>query len=545
MSRGLKIISVSLLGIAALAAGGHYYLWQQHATFARAQVEKAIAAVNAQKQMISYSAIATSGYPRYVEISIENPKVSGRVDEWMQLLADMGKASHLERAQQQAAIDALPEWTTDISLSGHIKLRSNLLADRYSVIVSGAITSASDIAGVKESSTSQPQGDSVCDIALSYRESLFDRLMMQLKSEAAAKGELAALNCNFPASRYVSESGEMLTSTAGAMLKLNLSPSFQPTRTITFAAEVKDAEFSPAGDKLIEMYARALSPQMIYNNRLSVYGKQNVSISFSFNGPTDLAQLGGEAPLDVAIDKFSFRNDAYQSDISLKLNKTTANGQSQGQLDLTAKSTFTPVYQSIIRDLFSDLAREALANPNPEWDLSGFTAESLSEALQPAIPDLASLGTLTQTLRANFSGNPAAGSGELNLTELELSATPYGITGKGKAARAAGQLSPTGNVELSCRQCPVMIDDIAAYTARLEQVLLRTGAIKPYEFPLDAATLGRFKSFLSQLAVKEAEGSWRFVIASSAEAPPSINGKPFAEVMALYQQLLMPAPQQP
>ncbi|MCE2926830.1 MAG: hypothetical protein LW823_04200 [Rickettsiales bacterium] len=536
MSRALIIISASLFSLGVIAAGGHYFVWQQHANHAKEQVEAAIAKINADKPMISYASLTTSGYPSRIAVTLENPKFSGRVDEWLQAVAQAGNTNTLEHQQRKTAIESLPEWITDTSINGRIVLSSNLLADRYAITVSGPLTSTNQIAGFSETSASEPQGDSHCDITVTHKESLFERLQELLKNEPTTMGDFTSIDCNIPATRYVSNSGEVLTSSNGASLRVNTAAELEQTHKLDVMLMLRDMEVTEAGDKLIEMYMRTLMPEMNYSNRWSIYGKQTTELDFRYSGPKDFRQMTKNQPIDIALNKFAIRNDVYQTDFSFLMSNANDKGMQQSKLNFQAKSTFAESYQTILNDVLKDMSKEILEHPQPNRDLSRFTPENLVEILTPAVPNFASLGTLTQTIDLNYSGNDSFTEGNATLTQLEFSATPYGITGKGNAKLTGGQMMPSGALDLECRQCSLMLDDIAGYTTRLRQALMTIDPSMANDFPVSPETISKLKGFLSALAAQGNDASWRFAIISDASTGPSVNGKSIMDVMALYSQ---------
>ncbi len=98
-------------------------------------------------------------------------------------------------------------------------------------------------------------------------------------------------------------------------------------------------------------------------------------------------------------------------------------------------------------------------------------------------------------------------TGDVTLTDFELSASPYGITGKGAGKAGSGPASPVNALALTCGNCLRLIDDMAAYEMRLQQKCsCASSAEKAASLAIDPRLVEGFKGFLSAL-VRAAERS--------------------------------------
>ncbi len=515
---------ISTLLIAGAAAGGHYYLWQQQAKHFSKTAEQTVQQLAAQGVAISYDAMRISGYPLAVELVLENPRASGRIDSLLEKFAP---------AEAAASGGAMPQWQHESRLSGELKLRSNLLADRFTATLSGAITSMNDIGGQKDSSISKPSGDSTCDLALKHAQPLASSLLLMARSEALPAPAFESIRCEFPASSYSdTNSGEMLSAFQGLSLRAQTSLSDNAARDIDVFFNVKEAEVSKAGDKLVDLYLRALAPQSTYSAGWSAYGKQTTTIDFSARGLREKHSL--KDPFTIDLRQFQMHNDAYDITISAAISHSLENSAQNSRLMLNANSRFTPAYQAMLDEAMREVARGMLQQSTPTDNLSQIDEASLYDMLRLAVPDLASLGTLTQAIDVSYQGKEGWMDGTAKLARFELSATPYGITGTGEGTTAPGQMAPVGSLTLDCRQCHQLIDDAAAYSMRLSGVL---ALLEPGAAPLPTLSpkqLEGLKAFLAALAPAEQDGLQRFLITSNQQGMPSINGKNMMDVLALY-----------
>ena len=144
----------------------------------------------------------------------------------------------------------------------------------------------------------------------------------------------------------------------------------------------------------------------------------------------------------------------------------------------------------------------------------------------PAIPHLHPLGTMVQAFDGSFQGKDNLSSGDITLNNLELSATPYGITGKG-AAKIVQPL-PSFNVILTCRNCAQLVDDLAAYGIRLQKALVNFDPDTVARLTYEPKQVEGFKSFLKGLvATTDGQNAPDYSYAIIGDGTPNVtvNGK--------------------
>jgi hypothetical protein len=531
----MRRFALFLLVFFVLCAGLFGYAWHLQSSAMLAQVERAIADMNKNGEVVSYDSISRSGFPAAVQVTLVNPRAKGRLDQWL--------------AQAQAAspttLDTLPPWETSIEVKGELQLHSDLLGEKLGFALTGPLHYTNVIAGMSESSTSQPEGSTRCDMTLGFKQGRMERLVALLKGQGNAsleEAQLRALECRVPAMRYVDDaSNELLTSTGGLSLDVSHDEKDSAHRHLRVVAKGVDMEVTAAGDRQIESYLRALAPGYVYSNRLASYGKQNFDLDFEYEEPHGMSTADAKSPLAVHVHRWNVDSAIYGSQGSFHFTHTPGAEGVAMQLKLQASSHFGEGYDALLRDLLRDVVRDMYANPDPNLPqasaiLARFTPDTLYEAALPVLPKLHTLGKLTQEVQASYNGNQQLTQGKLALEKLDIGADAYGIAAQGSATMAPGQLMPAGNVTLDCRQCPALLDDTQAYWQRVTDAMQQIDPATAQGMALDPAMVAGFKQFLQALAKPMDSGTYRYELVGDGGMGLTINGKRMDEVLSLYAQ---------
>lgn len=557
-----KTLLLSLLVFVAVFAAAYSISWYLQASHIKQNVEQAIAVINTKQSYVTYTSVETSGFPSQVTVSIQNPHFSGRIDTLLKELASQGKVSDNPRHQENVAvIETLPEWNMDIALEGDISFSVNAMANRYSIKSSGIWKNTSTTAGESVSMTATPAAESMCTISLSQGGGLFNALW---DTSVLFTGEKMAerfrmFDCVFPAYEASNaQNNEVVFVSGGGRIYLSNAPAGDTTEARAFL-EMKDVEILPAGNAIVAHYMKFFSPYYTPKTLYSVYGKQNVAFDLSYRGPVLKGHPSANASFDVVLNKFEITNQIYNSKANLTINNTANDNQKAGKFVFKAVSAFGEGYDAVFQDFVRGAIYEMHYGSDPEMNpLKAFTQsyepEQTYAMIAPAIPSFHSLGTLVQAVDVSYqgTGNPAAY--DINLADLELSSSLYGITGKGSAKLSPGQFMPAGNLNLACNNCLRMIDDIAAYVDRLEKVVASFSPENATNLHVSPALFEGVKRFLSELGLPAISAdteqsmdktSFTYLIESDPAGGVTVNRKPMAEVMELFNRYIEPALQEP
>jgi hypothetical protein len=529
-----KALLVSLAVFAIVVAGCISITWYLQARQAKSRTEALIAEINAAQPLITYEAIETSGFPAQIIVSVVKPRFSGRID---QLLARPGG-------------EPLPEWQQDLALDGSISLGINALSDRYTLTLSGNVTGGGRIDGKPVAFVSAAAGSAACTLQMGRSDGWFGTLW-NFKS-LARDGEtfiqdFRSLDCQQPG--YVITDGasaEKLTS-AGPQRFYLLSEPKGERQQIRVYAKSSDVETTPAGDALMLAYMKALPPHYPFATRPSVSGRQNMEVDLSYDGPRDF-QSAKDASFDLQLSKFDFSNDLFRTTANWRVANTLQGDARDALLAFRWESIFGDQFATVQRDSLKGVIAQLHAGSDPRFaelqpKMQKHSPEEWYALAEPALPDVKSLGKTVLALDARYQGAANfTGGGDLTLTDFEISAAPYGLTGKGSGKLAAGQMLPSVNLAFVWANCLRMIDDMAGYYNRVQRVLVE---FESEAKPLDPALVAGYKAFLSALAAPGADATtFNYAIVGDG-TNVTVNGKPLDQVMALYAQHIAPHLQQP
>ncbi len=558
-----KIIFIAFTVLIVVVIGGFSVSWFLQASEIKRNVEAAIARVNATQQYITYQSIETSGFPSDVSVSIVNPRFAGRIDT---LLKEMGQAKPgavLTDAEKQELerFSQLPEWSEDITLNGAITLSVNALSDAYTLSLQGDWTGNGKI-GTQAIAMESLGDNTSCRLEMA-RGTLFTTLWdfdALTRDPARLAPDFRLLDCVAPTATITDRNTkEALVKSGGARVYITSAPEGDQ-RQVRFHLKVTDSEVTAAGDPLYETYfniVRVFDP-FFYYPKLSSMGKQNIEVDFSYNGPADMKKDFQSANFDVRLDKFIMNNNLSNSSGTLVFIKTPdAAGNQSGKAGYRFESVIGAQYDAYLRDYARFMVNQAYANgsvnvPGPllaefQPTMEKYTADEMYAIIYPAIPNFQYLGKIVQGIDIGYQLDKTLASGDVTLTSLDFSATPYGVTGQGTLKQTQGQLFPTSNIRFSCRNCLVMVDDIFAYAARLKAVLAYFKPEEAAEMLLPPELVQGTKDFLDRLSEKNPADltTLNYTVVSDPAAGVSINGKNIMEVMGLYGELIAPWVAQP
>ncbi len=481
-----------------VVAGGGVITWFVQASAAKKSVEQAIAQANQNGFTLTYDSLATSGFPTALTVSIVKPHFTGRIDPIAKaFLASMPNPD----------VQNMPEWDVDVALDGNVDLSVNFLSDHYTMNMSGNFRSGSKIGGQAEPG-SESVGSSTCSVQIQHPHAVFGILWnFELLAQEGADlpHNLRMVDCVIPAHTMTdAASKEVLMNHADSRIYVTSAPSGNQQQ-LRIVVKMGDTEVTPAGDKWFAAYSAALVPHGMPPH-LSVYGKQNLDLDVTYNGPSDWQAHGADTPLDINISKFSLNSQVSKSDLVFHFSNTPSNGSHTGALSFKATTSVTEQYDALMQELVHNFINDLYTSTDPQLtalreSVQGFKPDDLYSIVSPAIPSLHSLGTLVQAVDVSFQLAPGFSSGDINLAGLEFSASPYGITAKGTATRTAGQPMPAVDMSFACNNCLKLVDDIVDYTGRVQKVVVAIHPEKAAALTIDPALVDGIKGLMGALAL--------------------------------------------
>lgn len=540
-----SVILLSLSVFAVIVTITYCITWYLQVSALESAVKEAFARLNETQQVLTYESIETGGFPDSVTVTITRPHFKGRMDTFLTSFTQSGK-------------NTLPPWDEDSLLDGTISFSLNIFGNQYSADVSGNWTSVSTISGKTFHMTTTPAGNSHCDLQFANRMGVFSTLW-DFHSLAERKGselfsDFRLLDCHSPGYTVTDpKNGPALMGSGPMRLFISSEEAGAAgARDMRAYMKLTDSEVTPAGDDVFFSYMTGLFPGSNVPTKLSAYGKKNAELDMSYSGPVAVETSLGSTPVAFHINHFSFSNLAYQTKGNVHFTNGGNSETRDTKLNFNFESSYEEPYDALLQEMVRGFILQLYSPfvPQPA-DLQPLirkhNADSLFAIIEPAIPNLHSLGRLVQSLDFTYSGNPDISAGDITFTNLDLSAAIYGLTGRGSIKLTEGQLIPAMNVILNCNNCLRLIDDVTSYAQRVEHALAALNGEKAPVALLSTPQTDGLKAFLSALAAQPENAAdktvFEYHIVSSPSGSLSINDKPLVEVMAIYNQTIAPAMQ--
>lgn len=549
--------SIGLVVFVLVACGSWGIMWYAQAKIARQQVEKAIESYNEQKKLLSYEAIETSGFPFKVNVSLIKPHLAASNLDILMSLFKLDK----EVAEKQITTP----WIIDGTLNGDLTFGINMFSNRIEMTSKGSSDVIMTIADKEYVVHTESEGIDHCVLEMRKATGIFDT-MWDMKALWSSfdhfTNEVRSFECTRAATHATDPITQVKFSNSGP---IRLYMSSEPTDTmndINVSISFKDLVIHPDGNAPLTallMTSRGVNSEI----PLSDYGTQNMELDFTYNAPKAFGGWPLKDNVNITLNKFDITNQLYEAHWNFAFTNMMADKlqKSRVYLKLLTKSSeqYDNYLYKIIRSSVDDFyaAEKELkaasahdesalrVSPIGNWSYltERYTADQLFDIIKPAIPKLAPLGQLNQTIDVSYEGEPGLMSGNSTLSAFELSAAPYGITGKA-AAKLVPEAPPAVTGEFTCNDCLTMLDDLTAYADRVGTVLEATKEVKPQQPQVHTADVLRgIRNFLAQLgqpAPDAGKNVLRYTITNDATGN-SVNGKPMAEVMMLYMNSMQAA----
>lgn len=543
----MRKLLIVLIVILIAAAGGGYVYWQQQAKDAEQKVAGVINRMNSGGQWISYESLSTSGFPMNVTVRVNKPVITVPTGMLMNFLT----AS--QRGKPGAPELTIPaDWKDTVYFGDAIVIRMPLGKDETVIITEGASRTESVMNGQTTTISQKPEANSTCTVAFSAggRKAVGDQLAA---GAPQALGQTFAtyfrsLDCDYGASAWVDEAtSEVLSRFDGATLDVSYTPSQGRVQWQT-AMRVEGSEFTKAGDAWIQRYIATIDPkgELGLDMPFAALGKQRVAMDFSMDAPMPLQTASKTTPIMVNLKEFSYKSDLYDFGVSFLLDhKPDASGALNSASTFDYRSTVTPEYmtylaESMERKFKASLEANPATSPATKALLERYTAEELSRKIFAIIPRFDQLGTVAAGWDGTVKGDAKLTDATLDLKRLEIGCTPYGLSAVGNVARTPQSPIPTTNITLTCRQCEPMIRDVTGWMERVSAFLMEVAPEKAAQFAVPPGMAEGLVRFVTSIGAPAETGNYVFELKSTPDGNMSINNKPAMEVMAAFQQAVMP-----
>ena len=502
----VKVLLISLSVFIAVVTGGYCIAWYSEASQLKNGIEETITKINAEQKYITYAAIETSGFPSDLYVSIIKPHFTGRIDQLFKALA---AKSH---TPQPANITSMPEWNEDIQLDGRITIGINALSDHYTLRLSGNWQRNTTINNQKISVTSQSSGDTLCILQMTRSGNIFNNLwdyhaLIRDNGKDFLK-DLRLFDCSGQPNIIAdTTSHEQMMSNGPWRFYVTGEPK-GAEQQFRFYMKITDIEVTPQGDAMMALQRTTFSPNFSYPVKYSLFGKQNMEIDFSYAGPADWKPDDKNPPIDIALSKFDLNNQLYTSTATFFLNNGMNDTNRTARLAFKGEDNVSEAYDAFLQEMVHNIIAQVYADktqPQFAWAqpyLQKYTAEEMYGILGLSIPKLHPLGKMVQSLDVSYLGAPDFSTGDVTLSDLEISTSPYGIKGNGGVKRVAGQPLPAGHATLTCSNCTRLVDDVIDYASRLQKTVsyFQTPEQLAASTPINSRLAEGIKGFLKALA---------------------------------------------
>lgn len=521
--RKVLLVGVAVFLIVAIAATAISWFFQ--AAEAKERLEKAIANINEGHVRIAYESIQTSGFPTRVTLTLHKPHLTGRIDNL--LVSQPGHAD-------------TPEWNEDILLDGYIELSANALAQAYTLTVHGNWQNQGSIAKQTFKTTGTMERDMVCEFKMNGMGGWLSTAFHVPGADNQNKlDDFRLLDCNLPGFTLSDQQSGKPLVRSGINRVYITHDIGKASRDARFYAKVTDYEVLPEGDAINTAYARALMPLQPQGPKASSFGKSNMEVDLSYQGPDTLDGNIKSIPINLQLSKFDFSNDIYSGTANLHITNAASGSGQSAKLTFRTETSFDTKSEPLMQESLRAYAKQLFApgsNLPEKSPLRQYDEESVYNLLVATMPKFHTLGKIVMGTDLSYLGNSEFSEGDFTLSSLEFSTAPYGLTANGTAKKVKDSLFPVANVSVLCRNCNIMVDDAYGFIARLQRLGSLFDASSPAK-PIDARDADKLKSFLQAVAGSTG-ADLTYTITSDGTSLPAINGKTLTEINQLYSQYM-------
>lgn len=520
--------------------------WFIQAGKVKNSIERAIAEFNPAMGSWAADDIQVSGFPTDMVITLTNPKATLYTQQFMPSLYKHLSAG-LGNSAGVLAPPTFPNSTVAIALDGTITISVNALSNHF-LYQSHGTTSFSTTDGANTISTRIEQdGTTKCSLNFEGSPASFFSRSWDMTALFNKDSDMPFRNFECVVPSYIAVdaySGKPLFSQEASSWRASFNPQNERNHVALYV-NMPGSEIFPAGDESYRKLMPLLLPTeyQLPMHAMSAYGKMSMLLDLEAEGHADDNKITS-APFNINIKEYRFENAFNKSLGHLVLHSTPKDGDIAITIDTSNIAEFSEKQPEYAKLVLADAIEELHNIPTTDQPPSGFVhtmqnrpKEELMEIGLDILPNVSLMGTFTNIIKANFTGNETKRTGKLALSDLQLTSRDFGITGNGTGEMPPGQILPTINANLTCRNCLNMIDTLHGYLNRLERGLLRLEPTLAGQIALQPDMVNWIKFVLGNVGVSNVNSPNDLEFAISGDANNiQINGKSMMEIMALASQ---------
>lgn len=547
-----KVLLTGLIAALIMGALSYSLMWWMQANNARKITEDLIARANAKEKLITYDSVSIGGFPLKIRVSINQPHLSGRVDQWMRSLMADTAPSDPGSIKVAGMIERMPEWHEDLKLDGTISVAINMLSDSYEISLDGNLHSKGKIGDQTFDLVTTQEGTASCHLNMAQRsgallESAWDFRLLTHSGMEQAPLNFREFACDLPA-RLTTEvaTQQPVMSSGPARLAIVAAPQQGKNYTISLKAVIRDSVVLPRMDSIIDAYMQALgeTDEGAQGLRWSAYGKQNVDVEMHYSGPQSFSTDGVDASISLEVPRFVISNDLYNVNVTHSLYNEAKGDSRAMRLTFKGETYATPAYYTLLGTMVRRLISEFYAENDEAKqtlppELAKLPPDELYALFEPVIPRLHEFGQITESANIAFNGKRDYSAGALEINDLSFNSQLYSMRVGGSLKLDKAVPVPTGALTVQWRSGLRMVDDVLAYLARLERVVALASPEEAKTLRFEPSFGVSLKSFLSALAAGQQSpdaDTLVYNVAADSPATFNINGKDIPALNVLYLQ---------
>ena len=552
-----NVIIGSICMFLAMVTGAYCIAWYSQATALKNAIEQSLNTLNASQKLITYDALEASGFPTNLYVSIFKPHFHGRVDVLLKSLQPTPPEPNPANPQTPVLANpfaSMPAWEEDDVLDGKIIFGVNAMSESFTMSIQGNWLETSKLADKTNTLNHTQSGNTTCVLQLQRGTGMlstlwnFDLLTRFQTDPASLLKDFRKIDCAQNGNTVIDQSNNATLATSGPLRVYATNTVQTEAHQIRFYLKATDMEITPQGDAMTATYIQSFYPGYPYPLNFSIYGKQNAEIDFTFEAPINTDKADGNTPVHIALEKLDMTNAVYNHHMTFKLDNHATDNIRTAKIQLNSESNFNEQYDTLVQNNLRGLIQQAYSSNDPRFsnlqgDLKKYTPDQLYAIIYPALFSFHALGKVTENIDATYQGTTDFTTGTATLANLDLSSSLYGLKANG-SAKLAQKFPQEGNLTISCANCLQMIDDIAAYSQRVQKVVSYFAPEKT-DIAIDANKADGIKRFLSTLTSANKNGTdsttLTFNIAGSLSSGITINGRNLGEIMSMVGEYLKPA----
>jgi hypothetical protein len=485
-----------ILPIIAVAAGGHYYVWQKQTNNFAANIEKQINDFNAQagEASFSYAAKKLSGYPSKSVVTYIKP--------------------------------ILKEGDKSINADGNLVIALDALGNQVNVRLDGNIKAVSNQANYGLNS----KDGLACKFQAS--KEMIDAILTQKEIGTSKYADLGKnfkhIGCQI-ADMVLVEGGKQILSAEDFNFAFNSNPTTGTEKMIDFSVQVKDLEmaYSPS----IRNYYYELDnniSQIIYKAAAQAYedaGKHNFVMSGSA-----IFDSENSADFNFNLREFKISNNLYTLDFPLEIKKDAESlVKHNGSMVIDKKYDAYTI--KFAKNLWQ-AAQNADKNDGEAAEIiakikEGSVSEDLVINIMPQLEKYSEIKTYV-----NFSGSNNFTNGKIEKIGFSTALFSLIVSGDSNLQDS--------NIEVVCENCDAMIDSFANYSNDWAKLMQAFGKTQSEEM-ISAEKINAIKSFYRAFDSDNDDKNitWKIVKKGS---DITISGKKLEDFMQKTIELGIPIP---